>query len=87
MIQGDGEGFILYEIRATGRYITSKHASQVPSLTPTSDIKTAALFEQAEQAVFSELANFEGAAQVLCYEKWFQRFVPHPERWAQRIHR
>ncbi|KZP22448.1 glutathione S-transferase [Athelia psychrophila] len=65
----DDEGFILYDSRALGRYIASKYASQGPALIPTGNLKAAALFEQ---AVFSELANFEGAAQALCYEKWFK---------------
>ncbi|KZP32761.1 thioredoxin-like protein [Athelia psychrophila] len=56
----DDQGFILYDSRVLGRYIASKYASQGPALIPTGGLKAAALFEQ---AVFSELANFEGAAQ------------------------
>ncbi|KZP22411.1 glutathione S-transferase, partial [Athelia psychrophila] len=68
----DDEGFILYESRAIGRYIATKYASQGLALIPTSDLKTAALFDQ---AVFSEVANFEGPAQALCYEKWFKSMI------------
>ncbi|KZP20609.1 hypothetical protein FIBSPDRAFT_742039 [Athelia psychrophila] len=56
--------FILYESRGTGHYIASKYASQGPSLIPTSDLKTAALFEQALNHRLFHLAGM------------YRRFVP-----------
>ncbi|KZP14226.1 glutathione S-transferase [Athelia psychrophila] len=61
----NGEGFILYESRAIERYITSKYASQCPSLIPASDLKTAVLFEQPAS---SELANFDRGSSTLVRE-------------------
>ncbi|KAJ7806948.1 thioredoxin-like protein [Mycena olivaceomarginata] len=52
----DDDGFILYESRAICRYLAAKHPES--GLVP-SDVKTAALFEQAASV---ELSNFDPSA-------------------------
>jgi len=56
----DDDGFILYECRAICRYIAAKYESQGPKLIPT-DLRGAALFEQAASVEVSYLSPHTGA--------------------------
>jgi glutathione S-transferase len=65
----DDDGYLLYESRAIGRYITEKYADQgTQGLIPT-DLKAKARFEQAAS---TEQANFDPYASKIVGEKVFK---------------
>ncbi|KAG6826977.1 hypothetical protein H0H92_013682 [Tricholoma furcatifolium] len=66
----DDDGFILYESRAICRYIATKYADQGTKLIPT-DVKGAALFEQAAS---TEQSNFDSYAAPAVYENVFKPY-------------
>ncbi|KAJ3504539.1 hypothetical protein NLJ89_g7884 [Agrocybe chaxingu] len=67
----DDDGFILYESRAVCQYIAAKYPDQgTKGLLPT-ELKAAALFQQASSV---EMSNFDDNAAKLVFEKLFK---PH----------
>ncbi|CAA7269449.1 unnamed protein product [Cyclocybe aegerita] len=67
----DDDGFILYESRAICQYIAAKYPDQgTKGLLPT-ELKAAALFQQASSV---EMSNFDDNASKLVFEKVFK---PH----------
>lgn len=61
----EDDGFVLFESRAIGRYLTLKYGKGSPLLPPTSDLKATGLFEAAASI---EQADFDPFAAAIVWE-------------------